>query len=83
MNSPQLEQAMKARPGSVLGAILAQNTDDPQALEALYLRVLSRAPTDEERAICRQYIADLGDRREAFEDILWSLINSTEFISRR
>ena len=33
--------------------------------------------------ICGRYLASVGDRREAFEDIYWSLINSTEFITRR
>ena len=29
------------------------------------------------------YLAEVGNRTEAFEDIVWNLINSTEFISRR
>jgi hypothetical protein len=32
---------------------------------------------------CGRYLATVGDRREGFEDILWSLVNSTEFITRR
>jgi hypothetical protein len=32
---------------------------------------------------CARYLKAVANRKEAFEDIFWSLINSTEFISRR
>lgn len=83
MNSPQVNRALEARPQSVLGEILSENKSDTKAVEALYLRVLSRTPTDAERKTCSEYIAKVGDREEAFEDLLWALINSAEFISRR
>ena len=31
----------------------------------------------------RAYLASVGNRNEAFEDILWSLLNSSEFITKR
>ena len=67
----------------MLGQILAAAPDDRAALDALYLRVLSRQPTPQEVEICGKYLAAVGDRREAFEDIYWSLINSTEFVTQR
>ena len=30
-----------------------------------------------------RYIAKVGDRREALEDVLWSLVNSTEFLLKK
>jgi hypothetical protein len=82
MNSPQLERAI-SNPRGVLPGLLEENPDDSDALEALYLRVLSRTPSDAEATVCLDHIAEVGDRREAFEDLLWSLINSSEFISRK
>ena len=35
------------------------------------------------RGPARNYLHSVGDRAEAFEDILWALLNSTEFVSRR
>jgi len=81
MNNRLLHAAI-ANPRGVLGGILAEHRNDPQALEALYLRVLARTPNARETELCLDYIEQVGDRREAFEDILWSLINSSEFISR-
>ncbi|MBX6314302.1 MAG: DUF1549 domain-containing protein [Isosphaeraceae bacterium] len=84
MNSPQINNAIRAdAKGSILGEILATHPDNRAALEALYLRVLARRPTADEVKTCGRYLARVGDRREAFEDILWALINTTEFISRR
>jgi hypothetical protein len=83
MNSSQLNRAMAASGNTVLGRILASTPDDRQALLALYIRVFSRGPTPKEQQTCLRYIAMTGNRVEAFEDILWSLINSTEFITRR
>jgi Protein of unknown function (DUF1553) len=83
MNSPLVNGRVSARPGTVLGQILAAAPDERAALDALYLRILSRQPTPREVEICGKYLAGVGDPREAFEDIYWSLINSTEFATRR
>ena len=83
MNSPMVNGRTQARPGLVLGEILNSATDDRAALGELYLRVLSRQPTSDEVTICGRYMASVGNRREAFEDIFWSLINTTEFLTRR
>src|SRR5262249_45936433 len=83
MNSPPINAAVQAKTGTVLGEILASAPNDRAALEALYLRVLARRPTSKEIEVCDQYLMRVGNRREVFEDIFWSLINSTEFLSRR
>ncbi len=83
MNGPMINNRTQARPGTVLGEILATAPDDRAALDALYLRVLSRHPTAKEVETCSQYLGQVGNRTEVFEDIYWALINSTEFISRR
>ena len=49
---------------------------------ALVLRTLARQPSREEIATCLDHVRDAGSRTEAFEDIQWSLINSTEFLHR-
>ena len=40
-------------------------------------------PTDKERDRCVKHIKKVGKRDEAYEDILWALVNSTEFQTRR
>jgi hypothetical protein len=50
---------------------------------ALYERVLARKPTAEEKGTCRRYLGTVADRKEALEDILWALVNSTEFLLKK
>lgn len=83
MNNFQINQKIKASSQNVLGKILGQFTEDDEALRAVYLKTLARRPTDREVERCRKHIRDVGNRAEAFEDILWALINSTEFQMKR
>ncbi len=54
--------------------------DDAAAIEASYLAVLTRRPTPAEK---QMFLAALGKdkaaRPQAFEDLYWVLLNSTEF----
>jgi hypothetical protein len=83
MNGPLVHNRTQARPGTVLGEILATAPDERAALNALYLRVLSRPPNAKEVEACSAYMNKVGQRVVVFEDIYWALINSTEFVSRR
>jgi hypothetical protein len=84
MNSNTLRGALSANLGNTrLSRILRENNDDHDALNELYLLVLAREPSKHEVEICRDYIKEIGQRGEAYEDVMWSLINSSEFLSKR
>lgn len=53
------------------------------AVEELYLKTLARKPTEAEFKMMRAYVDEHGNNPEAAVDLLWALINSTEFLSRR
>ncbi len=67
-------------PQNRLAALLAAHRDDGEALEELFLATLSRPPTEKEKARFAEYRAGQKDRRKAFADTLWALVNTTEFI---
>jgi hypothetical protein len=69
-------------PQPMLERLLRENDDDRDLVVELYLRVLARKPSSKELRTCLAYRRDVKDRAEAFEDILWSLVNSTEFLHR-
>ncbi|QDU58816.1 hypothetical protein Pan181_50560 [Aeoliella mucimassa] len=53
-----------------------------QGAAEIYLTVLSRYPTDVELAVVEQYAkGSIGKRRAAF-DLVWALMNSSEFLYR-
>ena len=49
-------------------------------IEDLYLLTLCRYPTPQETATLLAYIAKQKEPRKAFEDTLWALLNSEEFL---
>jgi hypothetical protein len=83
MNSPMIHAMVRSRGNTRLARILQKHSRNDAAVAEVYLLVLSREPSASELAICRDYLAKVGDRGEAFEDLMWSLINSSEFLSRR
>jgi hypothetical protein len=85
MNNDQLQAQINADPdsGTMLARLLAQESDDKAAVAQLYQNVLARAPKDKELEIALEHLSTGGKRSEAFEDLLWSLINSAEFTSKR
>ncbi len=84
MNGPALSRGLNGnQPNTALGKLLKETNDDRGVVEELYLRSLGREPTAEEVKTCLGYVAKVGKRSEAFEDILWALVNSTEFLHRK
>jgi hypothetical protein len=83
MNDQTINQRIRAQGTNLLGRILTAYPNNNDALRMVYLRTLARKPTDHEMDKCRQYVEKTNNRAEAFEDILWALLNSTEFQTKR
>jgi hypothetical protein len=69
----------KLRGPNRLNALL-KSKDDEAVLDELFLATLARHPTARERAAFAEHRAGTKDRRAAFADTLWALINTPEFI---
>lgn len=83
MNNPTIQDKVRASGTNLLGRILAAYPADADAIRAVYLRTLARKPADIESEQALAYIKKVGNRAEAHEDLLWALLNSSEFLSRR
>ena len=60
---------------------LASDGVNPKLVEELYLRVLSRYPTVQEKKVADDYLAASNRKpSESVCDLAWALVNSTEFI---
>jgi hypothetical protein len=78
MNAPQLN-----RP-ALLVPILRSSKNKAEVVEKLYLTVLSRRPTDEERRRIDDFLRKNADEpRAGYAGVLWALMNSSEFALNR
>ncbi len=83
MNSSQLAAGIGGnRRGTLLGQLLEEQKDDEAVAVELYLRALAREPAKDELAMCLAHVKQSGSRSEGFEDVLWALLNSAEFMYR-
>jgi hypothetical protein len=79
VNSDSL-QGKLARDEGRLALLLASGLPDTQIVEELYLWTYARPPTADEQAMIAELLSAASSRQEAFEDLLWTLLNSSEFV---
>lgn len=84
INNAQIRKQVDGNEGSetVLARLLKAEPDNNKVIDVLYARVLTRLPSDREREIVSGHVKNIDSREEAFEDVLWSLLNSAEFTTR-
>ena len=77
MNHPRLLAGSKA-----LDEFLKSSPDVARAevIEWLYLSTLSRRPDDEEMTEAIRYVGQVPDPAKAYPDVLWMLVNRSEYV---
>jgi len=73
MNSPLANNPATVR------AIVGSASDPADAIERIYLAALSRRPTEDEKKSLSEYVNKSNTRATAYGDILWAVLNSSEF----
>jgi hypothetical protein len=79
MNGKLTEEATSPAQSATVAAVIASSRPMTRRIEELYLAVLSRKPRTVETQRLLNYAAS-RDSSQALRDILWSLLNSTEFV---
>jgi hypothetical protein len=83
MNSVLVNTYVAGSGKTFLAEAFDKKMSDDDILLGLYERTLARRPAPEELKICQSYMQKVNNRKEALEDVFWSLINSTEFLTKR
>lgn len=80
MNSPEI-QAKLNHDGGYLARLVRQKADDSAIIDDLYLTFYSRFPTTVERERALEHLGkEANQRRQAVEDLAWSMLNTLEFV---
>jgi hypothetical protein len=66
--------------GGTVKKLLETKSTPEDVIEELYIRTLARKPDSEEMAAMITLVGDTPKDPAAYEDIFWSLLNSTEFL---
>ena len=81
INGNAVRRTLEARDNRI-GRLLEAGTPGPEIIDELALAILSRPPTTAERDSFLNHVSRAEDRRKAWEDVAWALINSKEFLLR-
>ena len=80
MNAPETMSKLRNRFG-VVRRLVESDLSETEIVDELYLLTLSRFPVAKERELMLSVFADpSSDRQAAVEDMLWTLINTREFV---
>lgn len=81
MNSPAIQSRIVAEGGTCHRLAKAPDRSPESIVEELYLLAFARQPTTtEQEALLKEFARADANRRQVIEDILWSLMNSPEFL---
>jgi hypothetical protein len=81
INGPAVNDRLR-NPNNRIGKLLAQKLPEKDVLNDLFLVTLSRLPADNEVQSMLDHVHRSADKRKAWEDVHWALINSKEFLFR-
>jgi hypothetical protein len=71
----------KIRSGGVLDRWMKEDElSAEQVIDRLYVRCLSRTPTEQEKKELLDSVVQGDDKKAALEDVFWAVLNSREFL---
>jgi hypothetical protein len=80
LNSPEIH-AKLTHEGGTIARLVNEKKDDGALVDELYLTFYSRYPDGKEKTVALGHMKkNAGQRRQAAEDVAWSMMNSLEFV---
>ena len=87
---PTLSQALHLINGSTVQGKMSQGgyiaeqlkaeKSPPEVIDAIFVRCLSRLPTEEERQRLTTIVSEAPNPQQGLEDVFWAVLNSREFL---
>jgi hypothetical protein len=80
LNSPEMH-AKLTHEGGTIARVVKEKKDDGALVDELYLTFYSRFPDTKERTVALEHMKrNVSQRKQAAEDLAWSMMNSLEFV---
>jgi len=79
LNNGELDRLITSEKGSLAEALDNKEANWDERVERLFLSVLSRRPSDEERARFVEYLSNEMDQRQRIREAIWTLLTCSEF----
>jgi hypothetical protein len=81
INGPTVNEKLR-NPDNRVGRLLKTKATESEILTELYLSTLSRPPTEADIKVALAHVDKAKDKRKAWEDVHWALLNAKEFLFR-
>jgi len=79
LNGNTLARKIADKKGRVAKLLAAKESHD-DIVDELYVSSLCRHPSEAERVACREFLEESPSPQECYEDLLWALLNSKQFL---
>ena len=80
MHESKIQKCLESGSATLVEDLLKEESDQA-AIDQLFVRLLTRQPTDEEAKQLSAYLEKRKNRRsEALANIAWAMLTSTEFV---
>ncbi|MCX6882796.1 MAG: S-layer protein, partial [Verrucomicrobia bacterium] len=82
LNSKEIQERLTADDGRPASLANDTKTSNPLKLRQLYMLAFSREPSTNEIQFAQSYLDKKGDQQKktAYEDIVWAVLNTKEFL---
>jgi hypothetical protein len=80
LNSSEVQSKLSNGQGRAAKLATDMTRTPEQKIQALYMWVFSRAPLADETSVALAHINRTENKQQAYEDILWALVNTKEFL---
>lgn len=82
-NDEEIRKLLTRRDGWLKQVTQEKASDVTSLIKQAYLRTLSRLPTERESTVAHRHLKEASDIYSGLEDLLWTLLNTKEFIVNR
>jgi hypothetical protein len=80
LNSPEVQAKLSAKGGLTETLAADETRGHPERVTEVYQTVFARPPSESEMALVVRHMAGAETPQQGYEDLMWALVNTKEFL---